>query len=303
MHEHNSSVNQSKRANRLRDSWTRATPAQRVRTAIIGIVCAAALVAATVCSSNAPLARVNMQTALDRQAELVELYGFDPGNIISQHQFFDRDAMSEHDIQSFLNEQGEACTGKECLKNATFTVANRKADRYCNEYVADKSHKEHAASIIYKTQQACAVSAKVLLTMLQKEQQLVTAANPTAQQYRSAMGLSCPDDKACDTAYAGFFNQVFGSAQRYQYYVHHENEYGYHAHALNYVRFNPDPACGGTDVYIHNRATALLYIYTPYQPNTAALAAGAGEGDACSTYGNRNFSLIYQGWFGDPRVS
>lgn len=48
MHEHNSSVNQSKRANRLRDSWTRATPAQRVRTAIIGIVCAAALVAATV---------------------------------------------------------------------------------------------------------------------------------------------------------------------------------------------------------------------------------------------------------------
>ena len=56
------------------------------------------------------------------------------------------------------------------------------------------------------------------------------------------------------------------------------------------------------EVYIENTATALLYIYTPYQPNLAALEAGAGEGDACSTYGNRNFSIIYSGWFGDPRA-
>ena len=59
--------------------------------------------------------------------------------------------------------------------------------------------------------------------------------------------------------------------------------------------------CGGSDVYIENKATALLYIYTPYQPNEAALAAGAGEGDSCSSYGNRNFSIIYRGWFGDAR--
>ena len=47
--------------------------------------------------------------------------------------------------------------------------------------------------------------------------------------------------------------------------------------------------------------TALLYIYTPYQPNEAALKAGAGEGDACSTYGNRNFAIIYNSMFGNPR--
>ena len=45
----------------------------------------------------------------------------------------------------------------------------------------------------------------------------------------------------------------------------------------------------------------LVIIYTPYQPNEAALAAGAGEGDSCSSYGNRNFSIIYRGWFGDAR--
>jgi hypothetical protein len=54
-------------------------------------------------------------------------------------------------------------------------------------------------------------------------------------------------------------------------------------------------------VFIENRATALLYIYTPYQPNAAALRAGTGEGNACSSYGNRNFSIIYANWFGNPR--
>ncbi len=77
--------------------------------------------------------------------------------------------------------------------------------------------------------------------------------------------------------------------------------YAYHAGALNYVRYNPNAGCGGSDVYIENKATALLYIYTPYQPNEAALKAGAGEGDACSTYGNRNFAIIYNSMFGNPR--
>ncbi|MFR0604602.1 hemagglutinin, partial [Bifidobacterium pseudolongum subsp. globosum] len=150
---------------------------------------------------------------------------------------------------------------------------------------------------------ACNVSPKVLLTMLQKEQQLVTAnKTPSEFQFKAAMGLSCPDDDSCDPRYAGFFRQVFGSTERYQYYVRHEDQYGFHAGTLNYVQFNPDAACGGSEIYIENTATALLYIYTPYQPNLAALEAGAGEGDACSTYGNRNFSIIYSGWFGDPRA-
>ena len=105
----------------------------------------------------------------------------------------------------------------------------------------------------------------------------------------------------CDAKYAGFFNQVYGAAKRYQYYVRHESQYAYHAGALNYVRYNPNAGCGGSDVYIENKATALLYIYTPYQPNEAALKAGAGEGDACSTYGNRNFAIIYNSMFGNPR--
>ena len=94
---------------------------------------------------------------------------------------------------------------------------------------------------------------------------------------------------------------MYGAAKRYQYYVQHEDRYGYHAGTLNYIQYNPDASCGGSNVYIENKATALLYIYTPYQPNTAALNAGVGEGDACSTYGNRNFAIIYNSMFGSPR--
>lgn len=141
----------------------------------------------------------------------------------------------------------------------------------------------------------------MLLTVLQKEQQLVTASKPTDLQFKAAMGLSCPDDNDCDPQYAGFFRQVYGAAHRYRYYVRHEASYGYHVGKLNFVRFHPNTSCGGANVVIGNKATALLYIYTPYQPNEAALAAGAGEGDSCSSYGNRNFSIIYRGWFGDAR--
>jgi hypothetical protein len=52
-------------------------------------------------------------------------------------------------------------------------------------------------------------------------------------------------------------------------------------------------------VFIENQATANLYIYTPYTPNSAALAAGYGSAP-CGAYGNRNFFLYFSDWFGSP---
>jgi hypothetical protein len=49
---------------------------------------------------------------------------------------------------------------------------------------------------------------------------------------------------------------------------------------------------------IKNKATARLYVYTPYTPNKAALTNLYGLGDSCSTYGNRNFWRIFNDWFG-----
>ncbi len=58
-----------------------------------------------------------------------------------------------------------------------------------------------------------------------------------------------------------------------------------------------------SNVNIVNLATAALYDYTPYQPNAAALAAGYGTGDSCSSYGNRNFYLYFNDWFGTTIVA
>lgn len=245
--------------------------------------------------------RAEVHQARAEQQQLVERFDFNPGNIISNTQFFNGSAMNQEEIQAFLDEKGAECTERGCLRNATFSTEPRAASDYCTEYKG--SSKQKASAIIADAATACNASPKVLLTMLQKEQQLVTATKtPSEFRFKAAMGLSCPDDDSCDPRYSGFFRQVFGSAERYQYYVRHEDQYGFHAGTLNYVQFNPDAACGGSEIYIENTATALLYIYTPYQPNLAALEAGAGEGDACSTYGNRNFSIIYSGWFGDPRA-
>ncbi len=58
---------------------------------------------------------------------------------------------------------------------------------------------------------------------------------------------------------------------------------------------------GRSPSYVQNKATAALYYYTPYTPNTAALNNLYGTGDGCSAYGNRNFWRLYSDWFGsDP---
>lgn len=275
--------------------WRRASLGQRAKATAVSLLAAVCAVALVVGLVRFVRWRGEVAAAEAHQRQLALAYGFDPGSIISDGQFFNGNAMSEAEVQAFLDDQS-TCAGDRCLNAMTFATVDMPADDYCGAYVSDG--RERAAAIIDKAARACGISQKVLLTVMQKEQHLVTAADPSDFQYKAAMGLSCPDDASCDPAYAGFFRQVYGAANRYRYYVAHEDRYGYHAGELNTIQYHPDAACGASDVYIENQATALLYIYTPYQPNEAALAAGYGEGDACSSYGNRNFALIYHGWFG-----
>lgn len=277
----------------LTQRWKRAGFAKRFKIVSIGTVVVVVVVALVTGLVHFLRWYNDLQAAEARQLELAQQYNFDPGNIISDGQFFNGNAMSEAEIQSFLESKGGA------IASMRFDTKTQKADDLCGEYRG--AAKESAAAIIEQSGRVCKVSQKVLLTVLQKEQHLVTATDPSDFQLKAAMGLSCPDDDSCDPQYAGFFNQVFGAAKRYRYYVKHENDYGYQSGKLTSILYNPNQACGTADVYIRNKATALLYIYTPYQPNKAALEAGDGEGDDCSSYGNRNFSNIYSYWFGNPR--
>jgi len=257
--------------------------------AVLALALSLALVPSVVPATTAP-------------AQAADLSSFDPGNIISDAVFFNGYDMTAPDLQAFLAAKGASCTpsraGIPCLKDFRQNTVNRPADTRCTNGYRGASN-ESAADIITKVAQGCGVSVRALTVMLQKEQGLVLAKGEslTARKYQIAMGYGCPDTAPCDADFYGFFNQVYKAAWQLKSYAVNPKGFNHKAGAWNNVRFHPNAACGSSAVYIANQATASLYNYTPYQPNAAALRAGYGTGDGCSSYGNRNFAAYFQDWF------
>ena len=233
------------------------------------------------------------------------LAGFKPGNIISDRVFYNNGTMSEAQIQEFLNSKVPRCqSGYVCLRDFRQDTSARAASAMCSAYAP--ANGESAARIIWRVSQACGINPQVILVTLQKEQGLVTHTWPSDYRYRAAMGQGCPDTAACDTAYYGFFNQVYGAAAQFKRYSNPpgtSNYFNWYAPGKTWgLRFHPNVACGSTPVFVENQATANLYYFTPYQPNPAAIAAGYAEAnDACSSYGNRNFYNYFTDWFGSTQ--
>lgn len=247
---------------------------------------------------------------------------FQSGRIIDDAIFFNSNAMHAGDIQAFLNSKVPTCdtngtqqhwSGQSraaygasqgypapytCLKDYVQVIPAKAPDAYCNGGIAGGTRS--AAQIIYEVSQACGVSSKALIVLLQKEQSLITDDWPWSIQYRSATGYGCPDTAPCDAEYYGFFNQVYNAARQFQRYAKQPQSFNFRGGVTSYVQYNPNAACGGGNVAMQNQATAGLYNYTPYQPNAAALANLYGTGDGCSAYGNRNFWRMFIDWFGSP---
>ncbi len=237
-------------------------------------------------------------------AHAAEAGVFDPGRIIDDSIFFNGDAMTARQVQDFLETKVSTCqAGYTCLKDLRLDTTNKPADQMCAGYTGRAY--QSAADVIAAVGRSCGISQKVLLVTLQKEQGLVTHTWPSEWRYMAAMGQGCPDTAACNEAYYGFFNQVYGAAHQMKRYANPpgtSNFFTWYAPGRTWnVLFHPNTACGSSPVYIQNQATADLYYYTPYQPNRAALAAGYGTGDACSSYGNRNFFNYFTAWFGSTK--
>jgi hypothetical protein len=222
---------------------------------------------------------------------------FYPGYIISDDSFFNPDAMTAAKIQDFLEDR--PCHPKDgvpCLADFRMnSPAQAASAERCTAMPARK--KEAASSIIARVAEACTISPRVLLVLLQKEQSLLTA--PSSRGYQRATGYACPDTAECDARYFGFFNQVYRAAWQFREYTVHPGDWRYKVGA-NRIQYHPDAACGSSEVTILNQATANLYNYTPYQPNDDTLEQPKGPGGACSAYGNLNFSRLYTSWFGSP---
>lgn len=268
---------------------------------LVSFVPASSALAVDVSASET--AALTVDASIVKAADLSQ---FKAGNIISDAVFFNSATMTEAQIQSFLESKVSSCrSGYTCLKDYYVQTRAIAADAMCGAYSGGGS--ERASRVIYKVAQACGINPQVILVMLQKEQGLITSTAPSSWAYQAAMGQGCPDTAACDARYYGLFNQVYGGAWQLKRYANPpgtSNYFTWYAPGKTWnVLYHPNSACGRGAVYIENQATANLYYYTPYQPNAAALSAGYGLGDGCSSYGNRNFFNYFTDWFGSTQVA
>ncbi|MFO0887127.1 MAG: hypothetical protein U0413_02780 [Candidatus Saccharimonadales bacterium] len=230
------------------------------------------------------------------------------GNIISDSTFYNNGDMSAVAIQNFLNSKLSSCDtwGTKSYSGNQTRAQYATSRGYPPPYTCLKDYSQNgksSAQIIKEASDAHQISPRILLVLLQKEQSLVTDDWPWSVQYRSATGYGCPDTAPCDAQYYGFTNQVNKAAWQFRRYATNPGSYRYKPFQSNYIQYNPNTACGGTNVYVENYATAGLYNYTPYQPNPSALANLYGIGDSCGAYGNRNFWRLFSDWFGNPQQS
>lgn len=262
------------------------------------------------------------------------------GNIISDSLFTDASAMSATQIQSWLDAKLSNCDywgvqpsefgggtradyGAAHNNPAPFTCLNNyyevpktspgntiPASNYGKSTIPTGA--KSAAQLIYDAAQTYNISPKVLLVKLGTESAgpLTSDTWPFKSQYLYAMGAHCPDSGVggsanCDVNYAGFSLQIREAAKLLRYYLDNMTQSWWpykQPYQTNYILWNvQETGCGGSNVYIQSKATAALYTYTPYQPNSAALNNMYGTGDGCSAYGNRNFWRVYSDWFGSTQ--
>jgi hypothetical protein len=198
---------------------------------------------------------------------------FNPALVISDANMRASGSMSAAGIQSFLNSQ----TGP--LKSyVTVDYAGRKRT---------------AAQIISEACTQWHISPRVMLTMLQKEQSLLTRKTLITGDHGTldwAVGMGCPDSSPRIEKYRGFGNQIWYAAQRL-------DGYGEHKNGSTIPLWVP-PYVVVAGVKTANLATYKLYIYNP------SIGAKTPYGDLStqtgSLSGNANFWHLYSKYFGNP---
>ena len=149
-----------------------------------------------------------------------------------------------------------------------------------------------------------------MLVTLQKESGLLSRTDPTASTYNAAWGWHCPDTGP------GRHRQLRPGLRRVlqpglrdgQAVVPVQARPGASttttpARPSTSCGTSPSPAAASAPVTIQNPATASLYIYTPYQPNAASLAAYPGVGDAARPTATATSSTCSASTSGPPAAA
>ena len=244
---------------------------------------------------------------------------YEAGLIIDDSVFLDAKSMSIADIQNFLTARGSG------LRNMTFTLqcygSGSQERQWYTAAGARCDTPIPASEIIYYAAQIYGVSPKVILTTMQKEQSLTTAANPTSWQLNQAMGYACPTSGSCG-GNSTFPYQIDSGTWALRF--HFERARGnmnwwYTSSSWTYgtekslykpslypgqnVRFYDTNGTHYTTVYIQNAATSTMYCYTPHAYNNPQGLYGRAPYGTTGLYysGSYNFVYFYELWFGSVR--
>lgn len=197
---------------------------------------------------------------------------YNPNRIIGDDDFYNYKAMTVEQIQEFVSAQGGTL------------------DTY-----VDPSVQMPAYYIIWQTAQEFQINPKFILTMLQKEQSLVTDPNPTDNQYNWAVGFSCYGG-ICLDKFKGFSAQIRAMANKFvTSYMADLNVNGKHVddQYCTFTKWCVGQAKTTQDSFTiipENKITASLYTYNPYRGNAIVNGAKIGA--------NYNFFKIWNRWFG-----
>jgi len=201
-------------------------------------------------------------------AQAVEYYeenpDFNQNCIIADTDMTSYNSMGLEDIQEFLDDKDGAL--------ATYV---------------DPENNQSAAWIIWSTAQEYLINPKFLLTLLQKEQSLITDPDPSANQYDWAVGYSCYGGTCIDD-YQGFTTQLRSASNKFiNTYMDSLNETG--CTFTNWCVGKTKKTQDDVLVTPENKATASLYTYNPYRGGTVVNGLKIGA--------NYNFWKIWNSWF------
>jgi len=189
---------------------------------------------------------------------------FDYNYIISDKELEDVSSMSIQDIKNFLSDH------------------NSFLQYYADFYPENGAFME-APEIIWQTAQKFHINPKFILTLLEKEQGLVSFQKPSTKRLDWAVGYAVCDKCLLShplvVQYKGFAKQVYGAAQRIrEIYLTDLEKRG---KTQNGFGVGITKKVDSYKVTPLNKATAILYTYTPH------LA------------GNKSFYTIWKNWFSD----
>jgi Repeat of unknown function (DUF5648) len=222
----------------------------------------------SVCAALAVVASVSLLPAAALGAT------FSPNKVMSDGMMRANDSMSSGEVQAFLDAKGGVLR--------TLVTADHTGKR------------KRASAIIWEACQYWHISPAVMLTLLQKEQTLITRTSASQRTLDRAIGAGCPSSNT--NKYPGFGNQMWNGARLL-------DGYG-EANSTSYVQLF-HRGITVTDIYQHpnvtvtpaNVATYKLYIYNP------SIGAKKPYGDLSgqsSLGGNAAFWRTYSTWFGNP---